>query len=560
MSGTVLGGRYRLVRLIARGGMGAVYVGEHLLLHGHFAVKILGPQYSHDGEHVARFLQEARAASQIRHPNIVQITDFGRDGDTVFMVMELLPGQDLAQLIGPRGEGRPLAWSRLAPMVLQICSALQAAHDAGLVHRDVKPSNCVCTTLADGADFIKVVDFGIAKALERTSLVDDDGERPRTDTGMWLGTPDYMAPEIFRGVPPDPRADVYAVGILMYKLLTGVTPFAGVRPEQLPALDRSRPRAPGSLRSLPPMVDEVVLRAIAADPDQRYASATELAQAVAACQHSREVEDDDTLVRSRAATPPRHDLPTLQHAGRGASQPVTTVSRRTRRAWVATSVIVASMVAVVVWAVGTVPEHQAVATTPSAVSPEAPPAISLPARRDPSPAKSPSGPLAPRPADMVPARDVSGSADTPPDRDASGPADTAPDRDAPGPVEAALELQSAVKSAPHLGSAATMSPPTPHVLPDAPDLARALRPHQRTLQNCLLKGDPRPYNLERLTVTVDMRGNVEILEEKDYRALNLAVEICVVDILRRLKPGGSRKGGRYEIRGAEGRTFTAAPQ
>lgn len=354
LSGSILAGRYRLVRLIARGGMGAVYLAEHLMLRGSCAIKILGPRFAQETEYARRFLQEARAASQILHPNVVTITDIGRDGDTMFMVMELLTGRDLAALL--REVGGALPWARLAPIVLQIADALQASHRTGLLHRDIKPSNCVCTTLADGSDFVTVVDFGIAKVRDGANLGDQPDERPETDTGTWLGTPEYMAPEIFRGAEPDVRIDVYGLGVLMYKMLTGTTPFAGTRAEQIPLLDRSRPPPPSARsesRVIPHDVDALVLQAIAADPEERFQDMTALITAVMAIPRGDTVVVRDSTSSASGPTnlrsdPSTGDRPTSPHVAIDVSMPVTTPApspRIRRRAVLVTSILVLGTVA-----------------------------------------------------------------------------------------------------------------------------------------------------------------------------------------------------------------------
>ncbi|MDC0673439.1 serine/threonine-protein kinase [Nannocystis radixulma] len=275
LTGSALDGRYRVVERLGAGGMGTVYRGEHVMLGTELAIKVLSPKFAHDPEWIQRFLLEARAASRIRHPNIVQMHDFAapRPG-LVYMAMELLEGESLADLV--RRE-KMLPWPRVALIAEQIASALAAAHARGIIHRDIKPANVFRVGRPDEPDVIKVLDFGIAKFL---SGADEDVESPSTATGALMGTAEYIAPELFMGRRPDARADVYALGVLMYKLLTGRVPFPGnhiVVAQQIATL---RPMPPSQLLppdvSVPPAVDALLLRALRREPEERTASMREL--------------------------------------------------------------------------------------------------------------------------------------------------------------------------------------------------------------------------------------------------------------------------------------------
>ncbi|HWB77755.1 MAG TPA: serine/threonine-protein kinase, partial [Nannocystaceae bacterium] len=161
LAGTVLADRYRIVKKLGEGGMGSVYLAEHTTINKRLAIKVLSPEYSHKQDLVDRFLQEARAASMIEQENVVEITDFGSTPTgSVFFAMEFLNGEDLAATIKREGG---LAWQRVKPIMLQICSALSAAHAAGIIHRDMKPENCYRIRRGGNEDFVKVLDFGIAK-------------------------------------------------------------------------------------------------------------------------------------------------------------------------------------------------------------------------------------------------------------------------------------------------------------------------------------------------------------------------------------------------------------
>src|SRR5690606_3716682 len=182
--GTVLADRYRVIKKLGEGGMGTVYLAEHTTINKKLAIKVLSSEYSHKQDLVDRFLQEARAASMIEQENVVEITDFGSTPNgSVFFVMEFLNGEDLSKTVK---KGGPLPWSRVKPIMLQICAALTAAHDAGIIHRDMKPENCYRIKRGGGEDFIKVLDFGIAKV---TSEDGETGGKGLTRTGMIFGTP-----------------------------------------------------------------------------------------------------------------------------------------------------------------------------------------------------------------------------------------------------------------------------------------------------------------------------------------------------------------------------------
>ncbi|MGB1016694.1 MAG: serine/threonine-protein kinase, partial [Nannocystaceae bacterium] len=218
--GQVLVERYHLLEQLGAGGMGTVYLAEHVTIGKRLAIKVLSREFAHKHELVERFLQEARAASMIAHENVVEITDFGRTPDgSVFFVMEHLAGEDLSATIAKEG---PLPWSRVKPIALQICMALEAAHAKGVIHRDMKPENCFRVARSSNQDFIKVLDFGIAKISNDEASGTNKG---LTKTGMIFGTPEYMSPEQAQGMRVDLRADIYAVGVIVYECLTGKTPF-----------------------------------------------------------------------------------------------------------------------------------------------------------------------------------------------------------------------------------------------------------------------------------------------------------------------------------------------
>jgi serine/threonine-protein kinase len=258
-------GPYRLDGLLGQGGMGRVYRAFDTDQDRPVALKVLPAALSADPEYRQRFRREAKVASQLTDPHVVPIHRHGEIDGQLFLDMRLVDGDDLSRVLRRDGPPGPDAAVRV---VEQVASALDAAHDAGLVHRDVKPAN-VFLTRRDR--FAYLGDFGIARDATSSTL---------TATGTTLGTLDYMAPERFLGRPVDARADVYALACLLYETLTGRKPFAG---DELPALMNAHlnlpPPRPSDLRRLPPGLDAVVARGMAKDPAYRFASAGELARA-----------------------------------------------------------------------------------------------------------------------------------------------------------------------------------------------------------------------------------------------------------------------------------------
>jgi serine/threonine-protein kinase len=278
--GSTVADRYRVIKKLGEGGMGVVYLAEHVFIEKKVALKILSEDFARKADLVARFMQEAKAASKIGHENIVDITDFGEIAHgSVFFAMEYLPGGDLASHIR---HGGPMPFARARPIMNQVCRALAAAHSKGIIHRDMKPENIFLIDREGKADFVKILDFGIAKM----NAVDDGGER-LTRTGMIFGTPEYMSPEQARGDRPDHRVDIYAAGCILYEMLTGDVPFhaetfMGVLTKHM--FDEPDPpsqRAPDM--AIPPELDAVVLKALAKDRDERYETMKEMALALERC-------------------------------------------------------------------------------------------------------------------------------------------------------------------------------------------------------------------------------------------------------------------------------------
>ncbi|EYF05231.1 protein kinase domain-containing protein [Chondromyces apiculatus] len=277
--GTTLPGNYVLLELVGVGGMGRVYRAEQKALGRTVAVKIIHPHLLGDESASVRFITEARAASRLNHPNSVGVIDFGKNGGQLYLVMEFLRGRDLARVIYEDG---PLGFKRIVDVLCQVLAALGEAHHLGIIHRDLKPENVVLEPMRSGGDFVKVVDFGLAKMLA------DITSTGITSPGIVCGTPDYMSPEQGRGDPIDARSDLYAVGVILFQLLTGRLPFEAESPTQVVLMHLSLPPPNPALlspdREIPEALIEVCLRALQKDANRRYKDAEELAEALRGAQ------------------------------------------------------------------------------------------------------------------------------------------------------------------------------------------------------------------------------------------------------------------------------------
>jgi putative nucleotidyltransferase with HDIG domain len=272
--GTVLG-NYRLITEIGSGGMGAVYYAEHAVIGRRAAIKVLHPAIARDANAVSRFLTEARAANEIHHPNVVEITDLGQEGELHYIVMSFLEGETL----GERMErSRPFDEASTIRIVRQVASALGAAHDAGIIHRDLKPENIFLMNHPEFPDYVKVLDFGIAKLMNP-----DPDAVNRTGTGTAVGTPKYMSPEQCRGDGKlDFRSDIYSLGVVLYEMLAGEVPFGGTAPGEIMVAHVIQPPVPPIEKNpkLSPRLNAVVLRALEKKPEDRFGSMRELRQAL----------------------------------------------------------------------------------------------------------------------------------------------------------------------------------------------------------------------------------------------------------------------------------------
>ncbi len=287
---TLFDGRYRIQRKLGAGGMADVYLAEDQELGRRVAIKILNSRHGNDDQFIERFRREAKNAAALNHPNIVSIYDRGEAEDTYYIAMEFLDGRTLKELIVGRGAA-PI--NVAIEYARQILSALRFAHRHGIVHRDIKPHN----VLVDGEGRVKVTDFGIARA----------GTSQMTEAGSIVGTAQYLSPEQARGGEVDPRSDLYSLGIVLYELLTGKTPFDGETPVEIAMKHLSTaPQPPSKLRpDIPPELDMVVLRALAKNPDDRYQSAdqmeADLERVARGARVSAATVDTATQVMSRPA-------------------------------------------------------------------------------------------------------------------------------------------------------------------------------------------------------------------------------------------------------------------
>jgi predicted Ser/Thr protein kinase len=266
--GTRLADRYAIEERVATGGMGTVFVATDERLGRRVAVKVLKEELADDPRFVERFRREARAAGALSHPNVAGVYDFGEDSDRHFMVMEMAPGRDLAQVLREEGQLSP---DRVVRIGTQIAEALGHAHSAGLVHRDIKPANVIIGE----KDKVKVTDFGIARAA---------GDATLTATGSVLGTAHYISPEQAAGDKIGPATDIYSLGIVLYEMLTGTLPFTGdsALAVAMRHVSDEVPRPSDLNRDVPDGLDRVVAKATAKAPEDRYANGSDLAAALAA--------------------------------------------------------------------------------------------------------------------------------------------------------------------------------------------------------------------------------------------------------------------------------------
>jgi len=334
MIGRVVAGNFRIEALLGSGAMGHVYQAEQLSLGKAVAIKILHPHLQTEDKLIIRFQREAKSASRLNHPNSIQIIDSGRDADgTLFIAMELLKGRDLAQVI--RDEF-PLPLPRIIRIMTQVFSALEEAHLQGIIHRDLKPSNIMLVEWRGESDFVKVCDFGIAKAQHDTS------EAMLTIQGLVCGTPEYMSPEQARAEALDGRADLYSAGVILYQLLAGDIPFRAPTPMGIVSRHLADTPVPPSLRrpdlGIPPALDALVMRAMAKSREQRPPTAAVFRAELLAIGEGRAPASSyaETLVGMPGRTPSSATGATVRM-----DEPTTETGRsRSSRWWTAAAVAV----------------------------------------------------------------------------------------------------------------------------------------------------------------------------------------------------------------------------
>jgi serine/threonine-protein kinase len=362
-------GQYRIERLLGRGGMGTVYAAEQPEIGARVAIKVLAAELSRDPRLVKRFVDEARAVNKIRHPNIIDIFAFGRLGDgRQYFVMEYLEGETLAS----RLERGPVAPTEARRLLLQICEALEAAHEEKIVHRDLKPENLWIAKPRHGQPYAKILDFGIAKLTEPWDA------SVATEVGVAMGTPHYMAPEQCRGEAIDHRVDIYAMGVILYVMWSGRLPFEGstflaVATQQITAT----PAPPSTHRPVPARLERLIMSCLEKDPAQRPLGARALRRELD--QALEEALPGETL----AGETPRTGAPA---AAAPAAASALVARRGHRRA-----ILVAVAVVVAVTSLGTVVAMRARSRSGAASAPVRPPQVEAVAK--PVVARPPAAPV-----------------------------------------------------------------------------------------------------------------------------------------------------------------------
>jgi serine/threonine-protein kinase len=287
----VIGGKYRVEKKLGEGGMGKIYLARHVTLGKRFAIKTLHPDFTRNQEALERFRREAITTAQLEHPNILGMSDMDQmDDGTAYIVMEFLDGKELR---GALNDTPVLPLPRAVHIFSQVCRALAAAHDKGIVHRDMKPENVFLVEREGDPDFVKVLDFGISKIRQAGSKL--------TQTGMVIGTPHYMSPEQARGDPNlDHRSDIYTIGAMLYEALTGALPVQADNPTGvLVKILTETPPLPSAVNpAVPPPVEQVILQAMAKDPNARFGSCRDLSKAL---QQASGIMDGSTAYLAAAA-------------------------------------------------------------------------------------------------------------------------------------------------------------------------------------------------------------------------------------------------------------------
>ncbi|MFL5608793.1 MAG: serine/threonine-protein kinase [Gemmatimonadaceae bacterium] len=298
--GRVLAERYHILKRIGEGGMGRVYLGEHVKMNRQCAIKVMSPALVNDHESAARFAREASSAARIIHPNVAAVFDYGESDGLVYLVMEYVDGEPLSRVMAREA---PLSLDRSVDLARQIADGLGSAHELGIVHRDLKPDNILITRNKNGREVAKVVDFGIAK------VVKENASDALTRTGLVIGTPEFMSPEQLLGDPIDARSDLYALGCIVHLMLTASPPFSASTREQMikRRLTEDAPHIQQLDAGLPDSLDRIVVRLLARNPVERYASAGEVRDALSGT-HARRPDVGHVL---RTPQPTPRSAPTL---------------------------------------------------------------------------------------------------------------------------------------------------------------------------------------------------------------------------------------------------------
>jgi tRNA A-37 threonylcarbamoyl transferase component Bud32 len=302
--GQMLDGKYRIDAFISEGGMGSVYRATHVLLGKTIAIKLIKKELVTSDDVVRRFQREARAASNIDHPNIVTVHDLGQTTDgMLYIAMEFVEGRSLREEIRHKG---PMAPPRIVGILRQVASALASAHRRQIIHRDLKSQNIMLGKDGDGREFPTLVDFGIAKTF-------DEPATQLTATGFAMGTPQYMSPEQAAGQAVDHRADLYSLGVVLYEMLAGVVPFsdtslASILVKQMNEIPE-RPSVKRPDVNVPPALEAIALRCLEKDPARRFQSADEVIAALDAADAPAAIANEPTIVIPRAAADGRRRMP-----------------------------------------------------------------------------------------------------------------------------------------------------------------------------------------------------------------------------------------------------------
>jgi eukaryotic-like serine/threonine-protein kinase len=364
--GEVLGGRYEIIGAFASGGMGLIYKAKHQLMNRTVAIKTIHLSLMSGGSALKRFQQEAQAISALNHPNILSVFDFFiSDDGQPYLVMDYLQGTNLREVLN---RDHRVTLSRALPILIAACSGFQHAHEHGVIHRDIKPANLMLVDFSDNPDFVKIVDFGIAKLL-----TEEAQSNHLTATGDTFGSPEFMSPEQCRAKIPDARSDIYSLGCVMYVMLTGASPFTSQDPMEIMYKQvHDSPPPPSKVcpeANLPETVDALVLKAIQKEPENRFQSMDEMRQALVAISaqlgdsHAQQTTASPVVIANTQAPNASDSTPATTSGTTEASADTATKSVAVKNQSIAASVAIGlAVVAVIIIAFGVSKQTQ---TTPS---------------------------------------------------------------------------------------------------------------------------------------------------------------------------------------------------